>query len=64
MTREVLLEKKERIVKMMRQFEANAIRQEKYYQQDGVKSHLSAAKRNSELADICTWAIVGLKTKL
>ena len=62
--REFALDKKERIAKMMKQFEANAEKQENYYQQDGVKSHLSAAKRNAELADICSWAIVGLQTKL
>lgn len=58
------LHKIERYAQMCEKFRANAARQENYYQQDGVKSHLSAARRNTELADICNWAIVGLKTKL
>ena len=60
--REVALERKERIAKMMKQFEANAEKQENYYQQDGVKSHLSAAKRNAELAEICKYALLGINS--
>ncbi len=60
--REYALEKKERIAKMMKQFEANVQRQENYYQQDGVKSHLSAAKRNAELAEICKYALLGINS--
>lgn len=58
------IRKIERYAMMCEKFRANAAKQENYYQQDGVKSHLSAAKRNAELADICSWAIVGLRTKL
>lgn len=60
--REVALDKKERIAKMMKQFEANAKKQENYYQQDGVKSHLSSAKRNAELAEICKYALLGINS--
>lgn len=60
--REVALDKKERIAKMMKQFEANAEKQENYYQQDGVKSHLSAARRNAELAEICKYALLGINS--
>ncbi len=62
--KEDALRKIERYADMCTKFRANAAKQENYYQQDGVKSHLSAAKCNAELADICSWAIVGLQTKL
>ena len=62
--KETALSKKERIAKMAKQFEENAKKQENYYQQDGVKSHLSAAKRNAELAEICKYALLGINSLL
>ena len=62
--KETALSKKERIAKMAKQFEENAKKQENYYQQDGVKSHLSSAKRNAELAEICKYALLGINSLL
>ena len=62
--KETALSKKERIAKMAKQYEENAKKQENYYQQDGVKSHLSAAKRNAELAEICKYALLGINSLL
>ena len=62
--REVALDKKERIADLAKRYEANAKKQEAYYQQDGVKSHLNAAKRNAELAEICKYALLGINSMI
>ena len=51
---------KERIAEQIKKFEANAKKQESMYQYDGIKSHLSTAKKYEEQAEVYRIALKAL----